>query len=639
MHNQNAGWRAPIRRAGAATALLFAVGLSASANASSFDVFGVDGSFKLTTSYGVGIRTEKQAKALIDGPIDPFVIDLSGAADGAAFLHTGLPTTINSDDGNRNFDRGSLVNNRISALGELQLNYDNYGAVFSGDAFYDWVYHESNDNDSPDTINKTGSVNHFTRQARHFDGQRVRLLEAYAFGDWDLADTMHLNLRAGRQLVAWGESLFFSGIALAQGRADATKAIVPGAEVKEILLPTNQISLNFGLTSNLSLLGYYKLEFAETEIFPVGDFFSPTDAIGPGGSFVYGSVNPLALNSCTGVLTSLIAGIPALGPTLGNLLGAANVNPDNLCMLNGLGETLVDAPPYVIPTRGKDIRPSDYGQYGVGMRYQLDEGVVGAYYLRYADSNPTVQLNFGYSSFSDNPLLKGVLTTQLFGQQTPTSYQVKYYGGIDMYALSYSTLLGPVNVAGEASFRHGIDTAAQAIVSGVLTPIFTRADIGQAQVSAIYATNPGLLFDDIALVGEAGIVHVFNVDKLEARPGLFPVGDGDKPFYSRTSYAFQTLMIPTRRNAFPGWNLSVPISFGMLVKGTPAMAGAFGALYGDGDTRLSVGVTADSINSLTVGVAYNMFFGDASKTIGHSTLPANPFVDHDYATFNVKYSF
>lgn len=639
MQNNTTKRKTLLPAARTAIALLLGAGVCATASASSFDVFGVDGSFKLTTNYGVGIRTEKQSQALINGPIDPFVIDLSGATNGAAFLHTGLPTTINSDDGNRNFDRGSLVNNRISALGELQLNYDNYGAVFSGDAFYDWVYHESNDNDSPDTVNKKGSVNHFTKQARHFDGERVRLLEAYAFGDWDVADTMHLNLRAGRQLVAWGESLFFSGIALAQGRADATKAIVPGAEVKEILLPTSQISLNFGLSSNFSVLAYYKLEFAETEIFPVGDFFSPTDAIGPGGSFVYGSANPLALNSCTGVLTSLIGGIPALGPTLGNLLGAANVNPDNLCMLNGLGETLVDAPTNVVPTRGKDIKPSDWGQYGVGMRYQLDEGVVGAYYLRYADSNPTVQLNFGYSSFSNNPLLQSVLTTRLFNQQTPVSYQVRYFGGIDMYALSYSTLLGPVNVAGEASFRHGIDTAAQAIVSGVLTPIFTRSDIGQAQISAIYATNPGIVFDDVALVGEAGIVHVFDVDKIEARPGLFPVGDGDKPFYSRTSYAIQTLMIPTKRNAFPGWNLSVPISFGMLIKGTPAMSGAFGALYGDGDTRLSVGLTADSINSLTVGVAYNMFFGDAKKTIGDSTLPANPFVDHDYATLNVKYSF
>lgn len=627
------------RRPAAAGMLALGLALAGTAAADGFEVFGVDGDYKLTTNYGVGIRTEKPAKALIDGPIDPFVIDLAGAANGAGFLHTGLPTTINADDGNRNFERGSLVNNRLSALLELQFSYENYGLVASGDAFYDWVYHQRNDNDSPDTVNKTGSVNHFTKSTEKYDGERARLLEAYGFADWSLGDEMHLNLRIGRQLVAWGESLFFSGVALAQGRADATKAIVPGAEVKEILLPTNQIALNLGLTENLSLLGYYKLEFAKTEIFPLGDFFSPSDAVGPGATFVYGSVNPLALNSCVGVLTSLIDGIPALGPTLGDILGAANVDPDDLCRLNGLGETLVDAPPNVIVHRGKDIRPSDHGQYGLGVKYQLDEGVVGAYYLRYADSNPSVQLNFGYPPFSDNPLLSPVLTTRLFNQPTPVSYNVRYYDGIDMAALSYSTLVGPVNVAGEVSYRHGVDTPAQAIVSGVLTPIYTRGDIGQAQVSAIYATNPNFVFDDVALVGEAGIVRVFDLDAIEARGGLFPVKDGEEPFYSRTSYAFQTLMVPTKRNLLPGWNLSVPIAFGMLVKGTPALAGAFGALYGEGDTRLSLGLSAQGSNNLQLGLAYNFFFGDAGKKIGHSTLPANPFVDHDYATVNVKYSF
>ena len=32
-----------------------------------------------------------------------------------------------------------------------------------------------------------------------------------------------------------------------------------------------------------------------------------------------------------------------------------------------------------------------------------------------------------------------------------------------------------------------------------------------------------------------------------------------------------------------------------------------------------------------------MFFGDADKTIGESTLKANPYVDRNYLSFNVKY--
>src|SRR5262249_10820074 len=155
----------------------------------------------------------------------------------------GLPSTANFDDGDRNFKQGSLINNRISGYGELQLTHDNYGAVFSGDGFYDQVYHHPNDNDSPGTINKTGSNTRLNDGARYYDRQPVRLLEAYAYGDWNLFDSeASLDLRVGKQLVAYGEALFFSGIALAQSPNDATKAFVPGAEVKDILLPVNQVS-------------------------------------------------------------------------------------------------------------------------------------------------------------------------------------------------------------------------------------------------------------------------------------------------------------------------------------------------------------------------------------------------------------
>src|SRR3546814_2294893 len=82
-------------------------------------------------------------------------------------------------------------------------------------------------------------------------------------------------------LVAWGESLFLSGVASAQSQADATKAFIPGTEIKDILLPTNQIAFNAAVNNDITLLGYYKLDFRPNEIFPVGDYFSPADVVGP----------------------------------------------------------------------------------------------------------------------------------------------------------------------------------------------------------------------------------------------------------------------------------------------------------------------------------------------------------------------
>ena len=115
-------------------------------SAGSFDVGELSGSYELTLNYGVGVRMQDQDQRLIAGEVDPLLITvLPGDRPGqppqlVSFGHTGLPTQINFDDGNRNFDKYSAFTNRASILGELEFTYRNYGLVVSGDAFYDWAY-------------------------------------------------------------------------------------------------------------------------------------------------------------------------------------------------------------------------------------------------------------------------------------------------------------------------------------------------------------------------------------------------------------------------------------------------------------------------------------------------------------------
>lgn len=511
------------------------------------------------------------------------------------------------------------------------------GVVGSGDAFYDQAYHRPNGNTSPTTVNKLGpggqypdpNYNQFTDATRYYDGGRARILEAYGYGDWYIGSQSSLDLRVGRQLVAWGQSLFFSGIALAQSRADATVSFVPGADVKSILLPTNQIAMRLGLTTDWTLLAYYKLEFAATELFPEGDYFSPADAIGPGATFVYGSANPLAgAGSCNGLIQNLhITNIPVNGgPGVENLV----------CNVLGLAGGLDNAVPFIPAVRGPDLKPSNGGQYGVGTEYQITPiTTLGLYYLRYDDNNPAVQLNVGYAPFTTGAV---PLTTQIINQPVPVSYNVKYFDGIHLFGLAYSTVLGPFNIAGEINYRDGIDTPVATTISGVVSPVYTRAKMTQALLSALYVTNPNLYFDDFVFTGEVGDIYVNSVDRVAPSPGIEPFGNGRTLFYSRNSWAFETLMIPTRHNVFDGWDLSTPIGFSMLVKGNPAMAGAFGALYGEGDTRLNIGITLRYLQNLKIGIGYNFFFGDPNKTIGASLLKANPYVDRDYATLNIAYN-
>src|SRR6185436_8825601 len=157
-------------------------------------------------------------------------------------------------------------------------------------------------------------------------------------------------------LAAWGESLFFPGIVSAQGPFDATKANVPGVEVKEILLPTNQVSMQLSLTSDLTLLAYKQFEFKPTEIFPEGDFFSPADLVGPGSTFGYGSINPVGTQHCAEpTVTDATTGQ--------DLSGSAP-----LC---SVAAGLENQPEYIMTLRTPDHIPDHKKIWGAGLKYQL----------------------------------------------------------------------------------------------------------------------------------------------------------------------------------------------------------------------------------------------------------------------------
>jgi hypothetical protein len=187
------------------------------------------------------------------------------------------------------------------------------------------------------------------------------------------------------------------------------------------------------------------------------------------------------------------------------------------------------------------------------------------------------------------------------------------------------------------------DMPVQSQSLGVLTPIYTRGSVAQALLSAVYATNLGMFYDDFNFVTELGYIHAGDVDPVEnpsvafAQPGG-SFGPLDKLFYSRNSWAMEFLALPTKRNIISGWDLTTPISFARLMGGNPEMAGAFGSLTGQGDTRLGISASMQYLQNLQFSLGYNFFFGDPNKFIGNSTLKANYYADRDYLTFSIKYN-
>ncbi|HZP11788.1 MAG TPA: DUF1302 family protein [Nevskiaceae bacterium] len=624
--------------------------------AGSFDLFGIDTQYQLQATYAVGIRTEKPNDGIINTP---------PAESIPIPTYLKFPESANYDDGDRNFRRWSLVNNRVSMLGELLFQKDDYGVLVRGDAFYDNVYRRSNDNNSPDTINKYEQPNTaFTDAASYYDGMRARVLDAYAFGTWNIGSTV-LNVRIGRQVVAWGESLFFDGVALSQGPADATKATVPGADVKSILLPVNQISLQYSLTDSLTLLGQYKLQYEPVELNPVGEFFSVADVVGPGREFIWGIKNPLYLPTYSAVdLTGSTQpngenDLAAAGRLVVDLLKQNGTLPPNEPLtpallsaldtltqqLNNIGlnvsvpaqvlalGVLPNTPKYVNPQYAGEIRPSRYGQYGVGLRYAITPGTtLGGYFLRYHDTVPSLVQNYGDAVLLPSPA-PGVpdITTGTLGIKVPVTYNVKYFDGVKLGALSMSTTLFGANIGAEAIYRHGIPVLVNAY-EGILGPVPTpvRSNVGQLDLTALYVVGPSPFWDSLTFVGDIGANRIFSWDSVQG------VNDPSQFYhslkYDRDAWAYYLLTFIDYKNIFNGWDLQIPVSFAGVGAGHSSLLSGFGSLMGEGDYRASIAFNFTWLQQLTLGIGYNAF-------IGRPDFTDRPYQDRDYAAVTATYRF
>ncbi|MHA7834962.1 MAG: DUF1302 family protein, partial [Algiphilus sp.] len=195
---------------------------------------------------------------------------------------------------------------------------------------------------------------------------------------------------------------------------------------------------------------------------------------------------------------------------------------------------------------------------------------------------------------------------------------------------------------GEVNYRDGINIDVLTTASGVPFPVPRRGETVQGLVSAISAFNPPVSWvDEVNIVGEVQYIRVLDVEALKnPQEGIQPAGDGDELFFIDNDAAgFQFLVLPRKRNVFSGWDMGGTLSYAELTYGNPAQAGSFGALFGEQDRRLTLGVNMQYLQNLQVGLAYNFFFGDPTETIGQSFQATNPFTDRDYLALDIKYGF
>ncbi|MBX3702918.1 MAG: DUF1302 domain-containing protein [Steroidobacteraceae bacterium] len=316
-------------RLGVHTALAAGLLAPGAASALDFSAGGWNGSLNTTLSYGQLWRDEKR---------DPRLI---GTANG------GTGRSPNIDDGNLNWDV-DRVSSAFKGVAELALDRGNFGLFVRGSALYDYMVEADGAERTP--VSKSG---------KNLAGSYTRLLDAFAYGRWDLSGH-ELEIRAGRQVVNWGESTFIQGgINNAINHFDVSALRVPGSELREAYLPQEILKVSYAFTDNVTgeVIGIF--DWNRTQPEPVGTYFSSNDFVPRGGDRVF------------------------LG------FGAFS---DQGVDFRPLGGTLISD--FQGVPRGPTLDPDDQGQYGVALRWFLPNFASGTefgfYFVNYHSKLPLI---------------------------------------------------------------------------------------------------------------------------------------------------------------------------------------------------------------------------------------------------------
>jgi hypothetical protein len=365
---------------------------------------------------------------------------------------------INADDGNRNFSRGP-VQNRLSAVVDLKLNWRDSGLFARGRAWYDDVYDQSTDHDergyltynSAETYGGDAAFREFPKGTVDDHRTRLEMLDYYLYTSGDLPGERLYDLRLGSQVINWGEATFYQGINGLQNRIDVIAANTPGVEVKEILMPTGALYGQLDLLTDLTLEAYYQYEWKKTDLNGVGSYFSTQDFLGPAAT---------------------------------NFLVAFGVNPET-------GE-----PTFILPVpRTADDEASDSGQYGVALHYVTEGGTdFGLYYVNAHSKTPAFTLNYA-----------GII---------PKDYTISYFEDIQGVAASFTTVWGITNVQGEVSYKTDV-----AVVNAAGNP--EPGDVIAAQLGGSHVLTPTALWDDANVTFEVAMTKVDSHDGNELRYDSF----------------------------------------------------------------------------------------------------------------------
>jgi hypothetical protein len=487
------------------------------------------------------------------------------------FNANGSPQALNFNAGNQNFRNAGVVSQRIDLLSELDLVYKrDFGLRISGAAWYDRAYHRDTDAAADATLGQQ-PYNRFQSYTRKMAGEKAELLDAFVFGGVTLDGGGKVSARLGRHALVYGESLFFgdNAIAAAQGPTDIAKLMAsPNAQFKEIVRPVPQLSAQWQVTPNVSVGGYLQFRWEESRVPPAGSYFSSAN-------IPWNSTGPEYIG---------IAG----GPVAGN---------------------------YVL-TPGGDEHPRDSGQFGLQLKWRLDETDLGFYFARYHDK-------FG----------------QLFGRLNPgapatdSRWYFVFGDDIKVAAISASRSVGDFNVSAEASVRDNMPLVVNNAIyfgpAGTARPAIPVGRTAHLNLSTLATFGPNFIASESAFVAEAAWNRRLSMDD--------PNNELDKG-RTRDASIVQFTYTPTYRQALPGLDLSVPIGARYTLSGRSSVT-AWGPRH---TGNANIGLDGNYLNVWQFSLNYNHYIGASVPSTDYRTTAfgdGNPLGDRDYVSLSVRRTF
>ncbi|MEQ1440036.1 DUF1302 domain-containing protein [Fontimonas sp. SYSU GA230001] len=598
-----------------------------------------------TEMAGIGIRLDNKLSAgaawRLESRDDKFV----GIGNG------GTANSTNGDDGNLGFDKGDIVAGAFKITSDLTMEKGGFGVFVRGsylfnERVYNFGFFDENNYYTPpeggpdigvglrpgvcptlpapsNTLPCPSEVPISVLRARRSEvqdriGNDADLLDAYVFGAFDAAGRQ-FAFKIGRQVINWGESTFVLHGINSLLTFDQNQQRVPGFEIEELLRPVAMAWVSAGVMDGVSIELFYQLEWQKTEIDAAGTYWSTNDFAGIGGR-----------------RANITFGLP----------------PENYP-----GSTIPRAP---------DREPGNDGQYGGRLSMlipALNDMDLSLYAMNY---------------HSRLPVVSGTSKASFAAPASTGTYFVEYPEDIQLYGLSFNTVVGDLSLQGEYSYK--VDQPLQiddveVLLAGVglpsqLTPPpapafgsalggkyiqgWRRHDVSQADLGLTYIFGPSswLRWDQLTVVSEIAGVYVHDLPpESELRydgPATYTPGDASvaalvsaatlpvfgqgvpqqtEGYATAFSWGYKALARAQYNNILGRFRIEPALRFDHDVKGvTPLPISNFIQER----MQIQASVAAFYFQQWSVETAYTRYFGAGRY---------NLLSDRDFIDLVVKYSF